>query len=136
MKFSYGLIKKFYPGAGSVAKVVDDLTMKLFEVDGVEGQVLDIKILPNRWSDAASYLGIAAELAAIGGKKIDWPEGELKWGATSPNLQVTVKEKKLCYRYAAAVGEVKDNGESPEYIKEVLIGGGLRPIRMVVDIMT
>ena len=70
MKFSYKLLKKIYPGVGSKKEITTDLTMGLFEVDDVLSDSLDIKVLPNRFSDAASHYGIAREVGALYGRRL------------------------------------------------------------------
>lgn len=47
------------------AVLADAFTFHAFEIDSVEGDRLDIKILPNRAADCSTAAGVAAELAAI-----------------------------------------------------------------------
>ena len=49
----------------SAADIADAFTFHCFEIEEVAGEVLDIKILPNRAADCSSVAGIAAELSAI-----------------------------------------------------------------------
>src|SRR3990167_9290409 len=69
MKFSYNWIKEFSPNLPKPEKVAELFTMHAFEVEDVKrvgsDWVLDIDILPNRMHDAASHIGIAAELCRI-----------------------------------------------------------------------
>ena len=134
MKFSYKLLKKIYPGVGSKKEITTDLTMGLFEVDDVLSDSLDIKVLPNRFSDAASHYGIARELGALKGKKIVFPKEDLGQDL-GDKLKVEIKDKKGCFRYIGVVMEVENSESSPAYIKEVLEDCGLRPINLVVDVM-
>ena len=49
----------------SVEVLADAFTFHAFEIDSVEGDLLDIKVLPNRAADCATPDGVARELAAI-----------------------------------------------------------------------
>ncbi len=48
-----------------IAALVDAFTFHSFEIDGVAGEVLDVKVLPNRAADCGTEEGVARELAAI-----------------------------------------------------------------------
>ena len=49
----------------SVEAIADAFTFHCFEIDAVEGETLDIKVLPNRAADCNTPEGVAAELASI-----------------------------------------------------------------------
>lgn len=59
------LQKHFEPALPSTAAIADAFTFHCFEIEEVEGDVLDIKVLTNRAADCNSEAGIAAELSAI-----------------------------------------------------------------------
>ena len=69
MKFSYSWIKELSGTALGALEVAELLTAKSFEVESVDGDVLDIKVLPNR-PDCLSHLGIARELCALEGTRL------------------------------------------------------------------
>lgn len=48
-----------------VAEIADAFTFHAFEIDSIEGDVLDVKVLPNRAHDCTSVAAIAKELSAI-----------------------------------------------------------------------
>ncbi len=48
-----------------MAALADAFTFHAFEIDSIEGDLLDIKVLPNRAADCATPKGVARELAAI-----------------------------------------------------------------------
>ncbi len=109
--------------------------MKLEEYLKVNDKILDVDILSNRASDAASHVGLAREIAALSGEKLNYPWEDLKIKEKkSENLKVEIEDKELCSRYIA----VKISGikveESPEWIKSRLISSGVRPINNIVDI--
>ncbi len=49
----------------SVAEIADAFTFHCFEIEEVAGDMLDIKVLPNRAADCNTAAGIAAELSSI-----------------------------------------------------------------------
>lgn len=66
MKVSYVSLEKYFekplPGLQEVA---DAFTFHSFEIDSIEGDVLDIKVLPNRAADCGTEEGVARQLSAI-----------------------------------------------------------------------
>ena len=141
MKFSYTLLKKLVPEIKN-AKVLDEqLSLYAFEVDSVEGKTFDIKLPANRYGDAASHWGIGQEIAATMGIRFDMQKtiaNILKKPVATAGklpLKVTVEDKDLCPRYIASYCENVKVGESPKWIKDILIECGQRPINNIVDIM-
>jgi len=144
MKFSYVLIKKLFPGAPKKAKLIEALNMHSFETEDAGGDVIEISLPPNRYSDAASHIGIAREAAAIFGIKFTSP---IKTIINPPSnkgfIKVEVRDQNLCPRYAARYFEVDSAmslgrgkiGKSPRWMEDALLGCGLKPINNIVDIM-
>ncbi|HQU08031.1 MAG: hypothetical protein B7X04_03375 [Parcubacteria group bacterium 21-54-25] len=72
----------------SISDIADAFTFHAFEVESVEGDTLDVKVLPNRTVDCSTIEGIACELAAI----LDLPLTNVaapEYG-DSPRVAVTV----------------------------------------------
>jgi len=67
MKFSYTLLKKLLPSLKGKNQLVEALNFHAFEVEGVDGDTVNIALPSNRYSDAASHLGVARLLSAISG---------------------------------------------------------------------
>lgn len=136
MKFSYKLLKKIDAKIPERGKVLELLTNYSFEAEEAESGAIDVSILPNRYSDAGSHLGIVGEIEAAQGKKFSWQErsnlGFLKKGK---ELEIKILDKKLCARYIGAVLEIKENKESPRWIQEILFEAGMKPINLIVDVM-
>ncbi len=136
MRFSYSFIKKLVREAPVKAKLIDGLNMKAFETEPQKGDAFDVKLSPNRYSDAASHWGIAREVAAVFNLKtkiddkkvVNFPENE-------GLLKIKVLDKKLCPRYIGRLFELKKVGNSPAWMQKLLHSCGLRPINGVVDIM-
>ncbi|MBI2406667.1 MAG: phenylalanine--tRNA ligase subunit beta, partial [Candidatus Harrisonbacteria bacterium] len=140
MKFSYALLKQFVPALKSPEHLRDILTAHLFEVESIDGDTVDIKVLPNRYSDAASHIGIAREVAAALGKPLKLPKASKAEARAAHvegalDLVLSVKEKSLCPRYMARYFEIDAKRATPEWMKRVLVSCGMRPINAVVDIM-
>ena len=110
-----------------VGKPVSDL----IETD----TVYDLEITSNR-PDWLSVLGIVREIRALSGNEIR------NLGLIIPKVQqdkdysnlVEVRDTKLCPRYTARIMRGISVGESPDWMKELLISIGLRPINNIVDI--
>jgi len=137
MKFSFTLLKQLVPAIKNKKDLINKLNLHFFETEDAAGDVLDISIPPNRFSDAASHFGIGREIAAILGVKYK----EVGLPTCPPKLQrrreikVVVEDKKLCPRYTAQYFENIKIGPSPKWMQKILIDCGLRPINNVVDIM-
>ncbi len=100
----------------------------------LEDYVFDIDVLSNRGHDALSHVGMAREIAALEGKKIDYDyDGLVLQVKKSKQLKVEVKDKKLCPRYIGVVMKNVEVKESPLWLKARLMACGLRPINNVVD---
>lgn len=111
------------------------LTMAGLEVGAIEGEALDIDVLPNR-GDCLSILGVAREVSAITGAKLKKPAPVRTGAAKGTGLRkisIEVKDKDLCPRYMARMIENVTVGESPEWLKNRLLLAGLRPINNIVD---
>jgi len=141
MKYSYNWLKEYVPQIPEPKKLAELLTMRAFEVEGCEKSgndfILDIKVLPNRAFDCLSHIGMAREIAAVGGYRLqttDYSLIENKSLKIKDFLSVEVQDKELCPRYSARVVVDIKVGESPKWLQERLIACGLRPINNIVDI--
>jgi len=138
MKFSYTLIKKLVPALKNKQELIEKLNTYSFETSSLGGNVLDISIPPNRFSDAASHFGIAREISAILGikiKSVDDSVNPLLKSKSASAFKIEIQDKKLCPRYTAQYFENIKVGVSPKWLQDILIDCGLRPINNVVDIM-
>lgn len=128
------LQKHFEVQLPDAEKIAEALTFHAFEIESVDGDVLDVKITPNRGHDCLSYRGIAKEVAAI----LDVPmkKGDTSASALGPAsraLEVTVEDTELCPRFTAAVVRGVKVAPSPEWLKTALERMGQRSINNVVD---
>ena len=100
---------------------------------GFKDTVLDIEVTPNR-PDWLSHMGVAREVAALEGGKVN-PPPVLKPGQGSGfGWKVEIEDYEDCPRYTAhGVDDVKV-GPSPRWMQNRLRAIGQRPINNVVDI--
>ncbi len=137
MKFSFAFIKKLVPAVKNKQELIEKLNLHAFEVADARGDVFDVSIAPNRFSDAASHWGIAREISAILGlkyKEVQPPKINRQSREVEP-LKIEIRDKKLCLRYAAQYFENVRVSSSPKWMQKILTDCGLRPINNIVDIM-
>jgi len=143
MKFSFNWLKEYLDFNLSPEKLAEILTIHSFEAGVVKklknDAVLDIDILPNRFSDASSHWGIAREikvlLLTLYGKKHSLKK--LKTVLTKKSKQsltVEIKNPILCPRYSIALIKNVKVGSSPKWLKEKLSACGVGSINNIVDI--
>lgn len=115
--------------------LTDALTFHAFEIEGVENDVLDVKVTPNRGHDCLSVRGIAKELSAILELplKADPLRSQPDLTQMTNTVQVAIEEPSLCKRYIAAHIRGVHVTESPEWLRRALESIGQRSINNVVD---
>lgn len=138
MKISRDWLQKYFDTPlPSAQELADALTFHAFEIESVEGDILDVKITPNRGHDCLSYRGIAKEVSAI--LKIPLSRDSLHDGFRKPVMEPSTKEVKvsiesdLCRRYIAGVITGVKVGPSPAWLVERLEAMGQKSINNVVD---
>ncbi|WP_107995109.1 phenylalanine--tRNA ligase subunit beta [Trichococcus paludicola] len=104
----------------------------LLELDDA---ILDIDITPNR-ADALSMRGSAYEVAAIYNKTLKFPEAPVseKTGSVADYIKVAVEDTNDAPAYHIQVIKDVKIAESPLWLQNKLMNGGIRPINNVVDI--
>ena len=107
--------------------------------------VYDLEITPNR-PDLNSVVGIAREIAALGGTQMRLPDIKTREvpspvgaGGTpallcSDLVAVRIEDPELCPRYTARVIQGVKVGPSPEWLRSTLEKVGIRSISNVVDV--
>lgn len=101
---------------------------------GLDDYIFDIAVTANR-PDCQSILGIAREVAAVLGKKLEEPD--YSFNAVKgdyPQIKIADKAPELCPRYIAHYVKDIKIGESPAWLKKRLALCGIRSINNVVDI--
>ncbi|MGB9839714.1 phenylalanine--tRNA ligase subunit beta [Thermovenabulum sp.] len=102
----------------------------------LEDSVIEFELTPNR-ADCFSILGLTREIAAFYDYKLQYPSIKLKEeGREEINnkIQVSIKDKDLCFRYIARVIEDIKIGPSPLWMQRRLQACGVRPINNIVDV--
>ena len=96
--------------------------------------MIDIKITANRWADAASYVGMAREIAAVFKiKNIYKTPLSAKWKGKG-ELKVGVKKGCGCGKYTASLVFLEKVGKTPAWMVHVLETSGMRSINPIADI--
>ena len=136
MKVSLAWLQKYFdaplPGADTVA---DALTFRVAEIEEAEGDLVDVKVLPDRAAYLLSHRGVAKEVSAA----LDIPlkrdplREELPSYPETDRLSVSLDEEGKCARFMAALVTGVKVGSSPAWLKEALEAVGQRSINNVVD---
>ncbi|MBW1669215.1 MAG: phenylalanine--tRNA ligase subunit beta, partial [Deltaproteobacteria bacterium] len=96
---------------------------------------LDIALTPNR-PDCASVLGIAREISAVTGQRLNKPE--IKIEESTPPIEtltsVTIEDPLGCPRYAAGMIMGVELKPSPFWMRYRLHVSGIRSINNIVDV--
>ena len=100
----------------------------------LDDEIIELSITPNR-ADALSMRGVAYEVAAIYDKSVhfkDFPLLETQEQA-GEQLSVAIETDKVPF-YAARILENVTIAPSPQWLQNLLINAGIRPINNVVDV--
>jgi len=118
------------------AKVAEASNLYSFEVEELAGDLIDIAMPANRYSDAASHIGIAREISAALDKPFKNPvKAIINPPSNRGILKIEIENKAACPRYSARVFEIKKLPSSPVWMKNIFKTCGLKPINGVVDLM-
>lgn len=104
---------------------------------GLDDSIIEVKILPDRGSDALAYQGLAREIAALDGYAPHFGEKShkaLRIPSYNRAPKVVIADKDGCKRYAGIFLRNVTVAESPLWLKVRLIVSGLRPINNIVDV--
>ena len=136
MKVSRTWLQKYFDAPlPAVEDIAQTLTFHSSEVEEIVGEMLDVKVLPDRACYALSHRGIAYELSAA----LNQPLKDDPLAAPLPELPqgdaitVSVCDGNLVPRFSAAVVKGVAVGPSPAWLREALESVGQRSINNVVD---
>jgi phenylalanyl-tRNA synthetase beta subunit len=112
------------------------LTMRSFEIEGIEGEgdaaAIEADVLPNRAHDCLGLRYVAREVSAVSGVPLkNEPEPALPAGAAPP-VSISVEDLR-CRRFVAVEVSGLAVGASPEWLKAKIAAFGQRDIFNVVD---
>ena len=98
------------------------------------GVVLEFDITPNR-GDCFSVLGIAREVSALDGARMEPPEVPEVSATIGDTFPVTLDAPAACPRFAGRViRNIKPGCRSPQWLRRRLERAGLRALHPVVDV--
>ncbi len=138
MKISLNWLKDYVQITEPAEKIAELLSNLGFGTEGIEkvgaDTVIDIDVTSNR-GDCLSHIGIAREIAAVTGSRLNWPKIEYQpvKKDISKLVSVEITEPELCGRYTARIIEGVKVGPSPAWMTERLEAVGLRSVNNVVD---
>ncbi len=113
---------------------VTPLGRNLREVLGLDDQILQINVTPNR-GDAMSVRGLAREVAALDGRRLDAPARTPVAAKVDAHFSVTLSAPEGCAKFVGRVIRGLDaRVSSPLWLRERLRRCGLRAINPIVDV--
>ena len=106
----------------------------IFPYLDLDDEIVELSITPNR-ADALSMRGVAHEVAAIYGKSVHFPEKTVTEDSkpASDKISVAIESDKVA-TYASRVVENVTVQPSPQWLQNLLMNAGIRPINNVVDV--
>lgn len=106
----------------------------IFPYLDLDDEIIELSITPNR-ADALSMRGVAYEVAAIYGKAVHFPERTLLEieKPAADEISVAIASDKVL-TYASRVLENVTIKPSPQWLQNLLMNAGIRPINNVVDV--
>ena len=106
----------------------------IFPYLDLDDEIIELSITPNR-ADALSMRGVAHEVAAIYGKSVHFPEKTVTEDSkpASDKISVAIESDKVA-TYASRVVENVNVQPSPQWLQNLLMNAGIRPINNVVDV--
>ena len=107
---------------------------EVFSYLDLDDEIIELSITPNR-ADALSMRGVAYEVAAIYDKAVNFKEFSLieTNEAATDALSVGIETDKAPY-YAARILDNVTIAPSPQWLQNLLMNEGIRPINNVVDV--
>jgi phenylalanyl-tRNA synthetase beta chain len=106
----------------------------LVQLLALDDQILEVELTPNR-GDCLSVMGVAREVAALTGAKVQAPPSKSVRATTGRRVAVKLAAAKDCPHYVGRVIEDIDAGAAtPFWMKERLRRGGMRSLHPVVDV--
>jgi phenylalanyl-tRNA synthetase beta chain len=118
---------------GVILTMAGHVVESITEIAGVP--VLELEITANR-PDCLSYLGIAREIAALYGTKVQPPRTAKMLRARQERAayQIEIRDRDLCPRYVGLVLDGIRIRPSPDWMQHRLAASGMRPVNNIVDI--
>ncbi|MEN9390137.1 MAG: hypothetical protein RLZZ283_237 [Candidatus Parcubacteria bacterium] len=135
MKVHRAWLQKYFDSPlPPTAEIADALTFHAFEIEETVGDMLDVKVLPDRAAYGLSHRGIAREISAILNipLKIDPLREVLPQWSTTDKLNIET-DPEFVLRHTGALITGITVGPSPAWLREALESVGQRSINNIVD---
>ncbi|MEA3399100.1 MAG: phenylalanine--tRNA ligase subunit beta, partial [Patescibacteria group bacterium] len=129
MLVNYKWLKSYVPELPE--NLSDIFTNHICELEGVENNIYELSILPDRAHDLLSHQGVAKELASLLNLEFKVPEYK-KPESVKTNLKIKIETDK-CNRYMGRVVKGVKVESSPDWIVEYLESIGQKSINNIVD---
>ena len=103
---------------------------------GLDDTVFEFELTANR-PDCFCMIGLAREIAALTGAQLKKPMlnvPETAEGRTNDQIHITIKDSRLCPRFAARLLKNVKIAPSPQWMQNYLNACGIRAISNVVDV--
>lgn len=131
MKLTIDWLKEFVEVRESITKVGERFYNLGFEVESIEGEVLDLEVTPNR-GDVLSIIGLAREYAASTNQTVKFSSPQITTQSQS-SVKTKIETDLLTdyISYSLTDLTIKD---SPDWMVKRLKSVDIDPINLVVDI--
>ncbi len=134
MRFRVKDIESYLAGKISWRTIAGLLNTASFETT-LNGDTIEVEVLPNRFADAASLLGLAREIAAVSKVKVVPPTVKLHEGRELVERFIRVRvATPRCRQYFGRVLTGVRNGPSPKWLRDFVTAYGFHSINLLVDL--
>jgi phenylalanyl-tRNA synthetase beta chain len=133
MKFRIKDLQNYLRGKIDWKKVSHDLTLKSFETN-FSDDILDVDILPNRYPDASSLIGLAKEISRVSGLNFFENKIRLKESYKKIDKNLVKIQTSHCFYYFGKIILNVNNKPSPEWLKEFVEFYGFNSVNFLVDL--
>lgn len=134
MKFRIKDLNKYLVGNKNWNKISAELNDKSFETT-YNGKFIEVDILPNRFSDSASLVGIAREICSLTNLKLKEEKISIKESHKNINNYVELKIKtSKCLNYFGRIILNVKNSKSPKWLRDFLNSYEINSINLLVDL--
>jgi len=133
MKFRIKDLQNYLKGNIDWEKIVQDLTLKSFETN-FSNDILEVDILPNRYPDASSLIGLAKEISRVSGLNFFENKISLKESYKKIDKNLVKIQTPYCFYYFGKIILNVKNKPSPKWLKEFVEFYGFNSINFLVDL--
>ncbi|KUG04924.1 phenylalanyl-trna synthetase beta chain [hydrocarbon metagenome] len=139
MGVSINWLKEYIDIDWTAEELAHRLTMAGIGIEGVEAAdsdvIMDLDLTPNR-GDCLGMINLAREVSALNGQPLRIPQVKISENRENINdyIKVEIDAPDLCPRYAARLVKNVEVKPSPEWMQNVLLRSGIRPISNIVDV--